>query len=182
MLDMIRKRFESTLEVRQLRTQQQYLQRSMRFSDALAVGKQIEALFVVCLNQYMEKAENEVMTLDTESSDIPLKDKDEMMEKIMVMFMCCDIIDSAILDMNDILHRTKPDVDITTFDDIKQISEMAREKLKFLQENGDYMQDLVWADKCDNMYSVMSSKAKAIIRKRKEDRNWGSNMKAAAGM
>jgi hypothetical protein len=38
------------------------------------------------------------------------------------------------------------------------------------------MKDLVWAEKCDNMYELMQSKAASIIRKRRESKNWGKNM------
>ena len=124
----------------------------------------------------MAKAEKEVRVIDTETADIPRKDKDEMMEKLMVLFMCCDIIESSTIDLNDVLHRTNPNTDITTFSDLQQTLNLAKEKLKYLQETGDYMKDLVWADTCDNMYDMMCSKAKSIIRKRKESKNWGENM------
>ena len=177
MMGEIRMRFESSPEVRTLRTQQQYAQSRGDFRLALEVAQRIDALFVVVLDEYIKEAESEVQTLDSEAAAIPPSDKDEMMEKIVAMFMCCDIIDTAIRDMNDILHRTKPDCDITTFNDISQLSEMARMKLKYLQENGDYMKDLVWGDRCDNMYEMMCSKARSIMRKRKSDPKWGENMR-----
>lgn len=173
----IQLRFESDKNVRLLRTAQQEAQRTGDFRKALKIAQDIDNLWTICLDDYLQQAEKEVGTIDTESSDIPRKDKDEMMEKIMVLFMCCDIIESSTIDLNDILHRSHPDVDITTFNDLKQALTMAREKLKYLQETGDYMKDLVWAEKCDNMYDLMQSKAKSIIRKRKESKNWGENMK-----
>ena len=177
MLSKIRDRFESTPEVVKLRTKQQYKQRTGNFVEALEIAKQLEDLFTQSLCCYIEQAEKEVITIDTESANLPDKDKDEMMEKLMVLFMACDIIESSIIDLNDVLHRTNPDIDITTFNDIQQLSDMAKQKLKYLQENGDYMKDLIWADKCDNMYEIMQSKAKSIIRKRKDSKNWGDNMK-----
>jgi hypothetical protein len=61
------------------------------------------------------------------------------------------------------------------FNDIKQVMEMSEQKLQYLQDNSDYLKDLVWSDKCDNMYDMMLSKAGAIMRKRKNDPNWGKN-------
>ena len=95
----------------------------------------------------------------------------------MVLFMCSDIIESATLDLNDVLHRTHPDTNITTFTDLQQTLDLAKQKLKYLQDTGDYMDDLVWADKCDNMYELMQSKARSIIRKRKDSKDWGKNKK-----
>ena len=177
LVNKIRLRFEANKDVRLLRTAQQEAQRRGDYQKALYVGQQIDALWTICLDDYIKQAEEEVCEIDTETMAIPREDKDEMMEKIMVLFMCSDIIESATIDLNDILHRTNPDMDITTFRDLQQTLDMARQKLKYLQEKGDYMQDLVWADKCDNMYQVMSSKARSIIRKRKESKDWGKNGK-----
>ena len=175
--DKIRMRFESDKNVRLLRTAQQNAQRTGDFKKALRVAQDIDNLWTICLDDYMAEAERQVSNFSIDSKDLPRDDKDEMMEKIMVLFMCCDIIESSTIDLNDILHRTHSDVNITTFDDLKQALTMARDKLKYLQETGDYMQDLVWSDKCDNMYELMQSKAKSIIRKRKESKNWGENTK-----
>lgn len=176
MLNGIRLRFEGTPEVHALRTKQGYLERKGDYKGAMMIGEKIEDLFVIALDKYMSIAEKEVCVLDSETSDMPEKDKEEMMVKLMVLFMACDIIDSAIVDLNDVLHRTKPDIDITAFSDIQMTADMARKKLKYLQENGDYMEDLVWADKCDDMYEMIQSKARSIIRKRRDDKDWGKNM------
>lgn len=177
MMSEIRLRFESSPEVRALRTQQQLAQREGRLGDALKVAQYVDGLFSTVVSEYMAKAESEIITLDTETADIPVKDKDEMVVKLTVLFMCCDMIDFAVRDLNDILHRTKPDLYINTFEDISQVSEMAKMKLKFLQETGDYMQDLIWCDKCDDMYKMANNKARSIVRKRKNDPNWGENMR-----
>ena len=175
--EKIQVRFEADKNVRLLRTAQQNAQRTGDFQKALRIAQDIDNLWTICLDNYMAQAEREVSKVSIDSNDLPREDKDEMMEKLMVLFMCCDIIESATLDVNDILHRTRPDTDITSFDDLRQALGMAKDKLKYLQETGDYMKDLVWAEKCDNMYELMQSKAKSIIRKRKESKNWGENMK-----
>jgi len=175
-ISKVRMRFEATDEVRQLRTRQQYFQKAGKFAEAMELARTLEELFTVALDGYMRKAESEAVVFSTESSDVPGKDKDEMMEKLTVMFMACDVIESAVMDMNSILHRTKPDVTITAFDDIRQLSDMAKTKLRYLRERGDLMEDLVWGEKCDNMYEMMSSKARSIIRKRRDDAGWGRNM------
>ena len=65
---------------------------------------------------------------------------------------------------------------LRTLNDIRQVMEMSKEKLKYLQENSGYMKDLVWGEKCDNMYEMMLSKAGAIMRKRKDDPDYGRNV------
>jgi hypothetical protein len=175
LMDKIRLGFDTNKDVMLLRTAQQNAQREGNFQKALYVAQQIDSLWVICLDNYMRKMEAQGKQISLKASDLPEKDKDELLNRVMVLFMCCDIIESATMDMNDILKRTHKDASITTFEDLRQTLSLAKEKLKYLQDKGDYMEDLVWADKCDNMYELMQSKAASIIRKRRESKNWGKN-------
>ena len=173
LLDKVRMSFDTNKDVMLLRTAQQEAQRVGNFQKALYVAQQIDNLWTICLDNYMRKMEAQGKQISLKASDLPEKDKDELFNRVMVLFMCCDMIESATIDMNDILRRTEKDASITTFEDLRQILSLAKEKLKYLQDTGDYMKDLVWADNCDNMYDMMKSKAASIIRKRKNDPNWG---------
>lgn len=176
LMDKIRIGFETNRDVVLLRTAQQEAERVGNFRKALNVAQQIDNLWTICLDNYMRKMEAQGKQISLKASDLPEKDKDELLNRVMVLFMCCDIIESASNDMNDILKRTHKDVSITTFEDLRQTLSLAKEKLKYLKDTGDYMKDLVWADNCDNMYDMICSKAASIIRKRRESKNWGKNM------
>jgi hypothetical protein len=176
LLDKIRMSFDTNKDVMLLRTAQQEAQRVGNFQKAIHIAQQLEGLWVICLDNYKRKMEEDGKRFNLTASDIPDKDKDELFNRVMVLFMCCDIIESASNDMNDILKRTNKDASITTFEDLRQTLSLAKEKLKYLKDTGDYMKDLVWADNCDNMYDMMKSKAASIIRKRRESKNWGKNM------
>ena len=176
LMEKIRIGFDTNKDVVLLRTAQQEAQRVGNFQKALNIARQIDNLWTICLDNYMRKMEAQGRQISLKASDLPEKDKDELLNHVMVLFMCCDIIESASNDMNDILKRTHKDVSITTFEDLRQTLSLAKEKLKYLKNTGDYMKDLVWADNCDNMYDMMKSKAASIIRKRRESKNWGKNM------
>ena len=175
LLDKIRFSFDANKDVMLLRTAQQEAQRVGNFQKALNIAKQIDNLWTICLDNYMRKMEAQGKQISLKASNLPEKDKDELFNRVMVLFMCCDMIESATIDMNDILRRTEKDASITTFEDLRQTLSLAKEKLKYLQDTGDYMKDLVWADNCDNMYDLMKSKAASIIRKRLESKKWGKN-------
>lgn len=175
LMDKIRLGFDSNKDVMLLRTAQQEAQRVGNFQKAMHIAQQLEGLWVICLDNYKRKMEEDGKRFNLTASDIPDKDKDELFNRVMVLFMCCDIIESATLDMNDILKRTKKDASIVAFDDLRQTLSLAKEKLKLLQQTGDYMQDAVWGDTCDNMYDMIKSKAASIIRKRRGSKNWGKN-------
>ena len=106
---------------------------------------------------------------------MPIEDKENLMRHLLACFMCADIIKSAIQDMDSILHKYDKNMYMEMFNDIRQVMDMSEEKLHYLQENSGYLKDLVWGDKCDNMYEMMLSKAGAIMRKRKDDHDYGKN-------
>lgn len=102
-----------------------------------------------------------------------IEDKEELMRRLLVCFMCADMIESSVIKMNVLLHKYDKNMYMEMFDDIREVMKLSQQKLKYLQENSGYMKDLAWADNCDNMYEMMLNKAGAIMRKRKNDPNWG---------
>ena len=173
LLSRIREQFYATPKVRQMEVTRQMYIRNGNLTAALAMAHDIESLYNKCVFEYMEENRQKVEQVELASADIPVGDKEELMRRMLVCFMCADMIESSVIKMNDILHKYDKDMCIEMFDDIRSMMKMSEEKLKYLQENSGYMKDLVWADNCDNMYEMMLNKAGAIMRKRKNDENWG---------
>lgn len=175
LLDKIKATFEAEPKVRQLRVQQQMLMRTGKYQDALDVAKYIETLYNECVYNYVTESENQVEKVDVASINMPLADKEELMKRLLVCFMCADIIESSVIDMDDILHRYDKTMFMEMFNDMRQVMSMAKSKLQYMQENSGYMKDLVWGEKCDNMYAMMLSKAGSIMRKMKNAPDYGKN-------
>jgi hypothetical protein len=175
LLSKIRDRFEADAKVRRLRVQQQMFQRSGKYREALSLAQDLEVLFNNVVYEYMSNAESEVSRVDISAIDMPLERKEEMVKLLLVCFMCADMIESAVMDMDDILHKYDKDLNMEMFNDMRQVMDMCKSKLQYLQENSGYMSDLVWGDRCDDMYSMLKSKAGSIMNKRKTDKNYGSN-------
>lgn len=173
LLSKIREQFYATPKVRQMEVTRQMYIRKGNLTAALAMAHDIESLYNKCVFEYMEENRQKVEQVELASADIPVEDKEELMRQMLVCFMCADMIESSVIKMNDILHKYDKDMCIEMFDDIRSMMKMSEEKLKYLQENSGYMKDLAWADNCDNMYEMMLNKAGAIMRKRKNDENWG---------
>ena len=165
LLAKIDEEFESQPKVRELRTQVVMLQRSNRWADALTLARRLEEMRNRCVWEYIRESENAVERIDLTKMDIPKSDKDAMISMMLVCFMCADIIETSVLDINDLIHRYDKDINVEMFNDMRQVMAMAKEKLKYLQESGDYMKGMVWGDKCDDMYDMMKSKARSIMRK-----------------
>ena len=168
LLDRIREQFNNDPRVQRMQVRQGMLQRNGRYAEALAMAKDLETLYNDIVFEYINEAERQSRKVSLESLGVSKDDAREMMTLCLVMFMCCDIIESANIDVNDIVKRYDKELSFDMFADIRQLKDMAKEKLRFLQANSGFMKGMVWADKCDNMYAMMLSKARAIQRKGKE--------------
>ena len=171
----IREQFEAEPKVREMRVQQQIFMRTGKYKTALALAQDLEALFNKVVYEYIEENKQQVEQVDIATLDMPTDDKEELMKLLLVCFMCSDIIKSSIQDMDTILHRYDKTMHMEMFNDIRQVMEMSEQKLQYLQDNSGYLKDLIWGEKCDDMYSLMCNKAKSIMNKRKNDPNWGKN-------
>jgi hypothetical protein len=175
LMSKLRQSFDADVKVRELRVRQQMMLRSGNYREALEVAQGIESLFNRVVFEYLEDAKEEVEQVEIAKTDMPLEDKEDLMRHLLVCFMCADIIKSSVMDMDSILHRYDKNMYMEMFNDIRQVMEMSEQKLSYLQKNSGYLKDLVWGEKCDNMYSLMCNKAKSIMNKRKNDPNWGKN-------
>lgn len=171
----IRESFEAEPKVREMRVQQQMYMRTGKYKTALALAQDLEALFNKVVYEYLEENKQQVEQVDIATLNMPTKDKEGLMKLLLVCFMCADIIKSSVLDMDSILHRYDKSMYMELFNDIKQVMEMSEQKLQYLQDNSGYLKDLVWSEKCDDMYKMLQNKAGAIMRKRKSDPDWGKN-------
>jgi hypothetical protein len=175
LMSKLRQSFDADVKVRELRVRQQMLLRSGNYREALEVAQGIDLLFNRVVHEYLEDAKDEVEQVEVASLDMPLEDKEDLMRHLLVCFMCADIIKSSVLDMDSILHKYDKNMYMEMFNDIRQVMEMSEQKLSYLQKNSGYLKDLVWGEKCDNMYDMMLSKSGAIMRKRKNEEEWGKN-------
>jgi hypothetical protein len=175
LMSKLRQSFDADVKVRELRVRQQMMLRSGNYREALEVAQGIESLFNRVVFEYLEDAKEEVEQVEIAKTDMPLEDKEDLMRHLLVCFMCADIIKSSVMDMDSILHRYDKNMYMEMFNDIRQVMEMSEQKLSYLQKNSGYLKDLVWGEKCDNMYDMMLSKAGSIMRKRKNEEEWGKN-------
>lgn len=175
MMSQIRRQFDMDPQIVEMRTHQQVLMQRGNLQAALQVGQAIEGLFSKVVYEYLKEANEEAERIDIGTLNISKEDKAEINTLIVTLFMACDIIESATMDFNDVLKRVDDTLVMEQFDDIRNLSKSAKEKLRFLSKSSKLMKDLEWAYKCDNMYEMMKNKAKSILRKR-ASKDWGKNM------
>ena len=168
MMEAMRRQFDAAPQVRQLHTQQQLLMMKGSYQRALELGKKIDELYNAFVAEYVRQANDDAENVDIR--DIGLTDAQiATVDTItLALFMCSDIIDSCILDINDVLATKDSTLKYEAFDEIKDLSRMVKGKLSILQGLTSFMEGNVWSDIVDNMYKMMFNKAKAIISKKGE--------------
>jgi hypothetical protein len=166
LLSLIREKFDEDENVIKLRMKQQELMRKGLIREAMKIGEQVNRLFEIVCTDYLKEINSNVEKIELKKLGLSQDDKERIMTHCIVLFMACDIIESAVIDIDDVLHKHDKDLSFEMFNDFKKLKDLAKAKLEYLKKNGDYMQDVVWADKCDNMYELITNKAKSMVRKK----------------
>lgn len=166
LLQQIRQQFEADPRIRNLRIKQNMAQRNHNYIEALNTGKQIEFLYDEVVSAYLQETEKEYETIDLKASDLPKDDRKTLVELVLTMFLAADIIDTAAMDFNDVMHRTMPDYDMEQFDDLLKLAKAAKSKIEWFAQHSDYMKDVAFGDKSDNMYGLLRNKARSLMNKK----------------
>lgn len=166
-LDQVRETFESAPQVRELRVQQNLRQRQGDFRGAMNIGRQLDALYTKVLTQLLDEVDRQSENIDMQSVSIPKEDADTLNEIIVTLQMAIDIMDTCVMDFNDVLHRTDTSLTLEMFDELRQLSDKVKAHLRYFQKNSKLFNDLVFADKTDNMYKLLRNKARSLINKKK---------------
>jgi hypothetical protein len=175
LLDLIKEKFDSDQRVIMMRVSQRRSLEAGDYQGALLTGQKIEALFQEAVSVYIKEAEHEADEYSVADLGMTDEEEEKFLELCIVMFMSCDIINSAVMDAESILHRYDKNFKLENFLSVTNIAKEAQAKLEYLQHNSNYLQNVVWGEKCDNMFEMMKNKAKSIINKEKRQKGNGRN-------
>lgn len=114
-----------------------------------------------------------MQNIDLSSLPIANKDKKRILVFWIVAFMAGDIMESCVMDIEDVLARYEISSDL--FDGVRDLKDVARRELRKLKAGSSFRDDEAWGYACDNVYEILRGKAKRIIKLEKEDPNWGKN-------
>lgn len=156
--------FEKNDQIIALQKRMDAYRKNHQFVQALQMGKMIDEIRVRTFNEWIRNIQEIAEKIDLK--DIGMSD--EYRAKInmlsITIFMACDIIESGVMDINEVMKKVDPTMKVEMFDKLLAIANEAKEHLEFLRRNSTVLQDIMWGDKCDDMYLMMQNKAKAIIR------------------
>lgn len=170
----LRKRFEEREDIIGLRIKERGSFQSGNYLLSANLSCKIKSLWEEYFAEYLKNVEKDVRQMTFEKAGVPESDMPLINELLVTMFMAAEIIDGAVVDLNDVLHRTDRELSFEMYDDFRGFSKSIKEKLDFFNKNTSYNKDLFWIDKCEDMYALIRNKARSIIRKRSSD-GWGRN-------
>lgn len=118
--------------------------------------------------KWSERRNSYIERIDLNKLGIPNDIKEKMNILYVTLFMACDIIESCVMDMNSTIKKADKGLSVEQFNDIVMLFHRAKSKLRKFQIDNSHIDDIMWADKCDDMYNMMQNKAKKLIRYNKE--------------
>ena len=147
--------------------------------QALEMRKRIEKTKVKTFDKFMEKLDKAAERVNLYDTKMTQEQRDKLNTLCVTLFMACDVIDSAVVDMKEILQEVDCGLEFLMFDDIKRVIESARSKIRFMNNASDVAQNVVWGDTSDDMYAIIQNKARSVIRKREDaGEHWGEKFEA----
>lgn len=167
-IESLRKAFFNNKEVKEKEALADRYALEGRYFESYKLRKELHDLFIKCEQAYVDKCNNAEKEIKLIETNIPPQDMREITKRILSLFMCCDIIDALILDINEILHKHDKGFRFNQFDEFQELVKSSRDKLEFLHQNTEYRDSDVWGNVNDDMYRMMVNKANGILNKYKE--------------
>lgn len=161
---VIRERFESDPRVRLERVKAQELCNRGNLAEALMINKKMEDLFCQVALSYMEEAEKDTERIELNLANLPPEDVHCVLVNIMTVFIVADIMDQAVFSANQCLRKNDKELSLEMFDELNQTAKLAQNKMAYLCKTTNYLEHGDWDNIVDNLYKMVSNKAKSIMR------------------
>lgn len=168
LIEQCRAAFEADPTVRELNIKHERLRRAGWWAEANRLAEKKKALFDKVLVAYEEQLAAGVEKMALTAADLPREDVKKLETLFVTIEMVIDILDSCLLDVNDIVHRTNKDFSLEQWDNMHELSQVCRSEIKSFGSTQKFLSYGIWGDTVDDMYTMMQNKAKSIIKKTNE--------------
>lgn len=168
LVDKCRAYFEADPKIRALNLRIEKLKKTGGLAELMQCMKQKEDLFTQVLVAYEEQLAGQVEEIKLSAANVPADDLRTIKDLIVTLFMAVDIMDSCLMDINSTLHKTDAAFSFDKLDDLHEMAQICRYQLSQFANTQRFHQYAFWGDITDDMFAMMRSKAKSIIRKTEE--------------
>ncbi len=142
--------------------------RQGKYASLLMVTQEMEKKKALAYELYVRDMEQTGYEMDIKSTGLPQEALDRMHVLYVTVFIACDIIESAVLDMNDLVKEYDSTLSVENFHDLLKLSRKVSEKVDMFEKDSGYQATAVWRERVDDMYRMMQNKAKRIYNTNKD--------------
>lgn len=165
-LDYIKQVFEADPKVRQMRIKQNLLQRNGKIREALALGKQLNDLYLMVVHNTIEEVEKDSKEIDLATVKLPKETTEKLNEISVTLQLAIDIVDTCIIDFNDTLEAADSSLSLEAFDDIQEMGKKIKAKLEHFRRTSKLFNEIPFANKSDSMYSLLRAKSRELLKRK----------------
>lgn len=160
----------NTEEYKILEDKKNKLYLSFRFAEANKVIKMMKEVEERCINKYIKHYAYETKKVSELIDVMTEEDRDRMNTYGNMLIMVCDIVETANIEMNQLLKKYHPTFRIESFDKVAELSNEASGIVKMLDR---YSEDEYYTNTygtvVDNLFEMCFNKAKSFIGKIKKN-------------
>lgn len=162
-------KFAQNESVKQIQREIEDAKRHLKLATAITLENKLQRKRELAYDYYMESIEGEGRRIDVKKSGLPQEAIEMMHILYTTAFMACDIIDWTVIDMNDLLKKHDPSMSFETFNDLKRMVKVAREKIEMFKKDSGFTDTPIWRERVDDMYEMMKNKARRVYLKNTEE-------------
>lgn len=162
--ERFRKAFEEQPKVREMRLQVQALQKSLQYIPALKLAQRIDEIELKAATNLLRETQEQGRKVSLISQKLPSEDLEKIVDMSIGIDVCCDIIETYCMDINDLLRKTDKDLSYEEMLGTVALLKKVRERLSFLAKHSRYRDFEPWGDECDKAAKYVLGKVKVIKR------------------
>lgn len=164
--DMIRMEVRSREKYQDIVKKRNQLILYRRYVEATDLSARLKDMEDKALYAWLEYAANQAVPMNDLIGSMSEEDKENMASYCNAFIMVSDILETLIMDAEQLIKRYHPGTDFVMFDDLNKTAKKGSAMVRLLDQYKDdefYMNN--YGDMTDNLYEMVTNKARSFYRK-----------------
>lgn len=153
-----------------LRNKKANLIRTRRYAEAMKLSSDMKRIEQQVINEYLANYEGQAERMDNLMGDMSEEDIDSINTCTNSIIFLADMIETFVMDSNEILKKYHPDYRIEMFDKLTKLGNEAKNQIKFMSECTQNEFQVCFADSADDITELVRNKVRSFNRKMKQKR------------
>ena len=168
-IEGIKKALRENSDYKKLDEKRISLYKQFRFAESANIQKKMKEIEQRAIDAYKKEFEGELKLVSELVQDMSQEDRDNMNYYGNMLIMMCDVIETTIVEMNQLLKKYHPSYSITTFDKVNELAQEAHARVSMLSVyNEDEFYTNHYGDTADKLFKLCYNQVKSFISKIKK--------------